>query len=138
MKLNPKLPYFVENKIEATKDTPYMLWEEGDEEKLQTLIRETASNNEDRDFLLKKLEEKEHLLTKSPYAFVIRLIKRLKYRKKDVGRKKVRETFIQLFPKFDEFYIVADLEEFISDYHISLRGIEESSNRLFDEGEQDS
>ena len=33
MKLNPKLTYFVENKIGESKDTPYVLWEEGDDEK---------------------------------------------------------------------------------------------------------
>ena len=59
MKPNPKLLYFVENKICNTKDTPYILLEEGDKEKIQTLIKETASNKSDRDNFLGRLEEDE-------------------------------------------------------------------------------
>ena len=52
MKPNPKLNYFIENKIEEDKDNPYILWEEGDIEKLQTLIEENASNKNDRELSL--------------------------------------------------------------------------------------
>ena len=69
MKLNPKLTYFVENKIGESKDTPYVLWEEGDDEKLHTLINKFFSNKEDRDFRLEKLEGKNHHHSKSPFYF---------------------------------------------------------------------
>ena len=52
MKLNPKLTYFVENNIGGSKDTPYVLWEEGDDEKLMNMLSSlnkssTCSTNND-------------------------------------------------------------------------------------------
>ena len=58
MKPNPKLNYFVENKICNTKDTPYILLEEGDKEKVQTLIKKTTTNKADRDRFLERIDER--------------------------------------------------------------------------------
>ena len=131
MKVNPKFHYFVENKIEESEDTPYILWEEGDEEKLKTLIRENASNNEDREFLLKKLEEKGHLYINSPLDYVIRVVDRLHYRKKRRGGEKLCNMRDQLFPNFyPELWKVSQLGRYVYDYHNSLRHIKETLEEL--------
>ena len=113
MKLNPKLTYFVENNIGGSKDTPYVLWEEGDDEKLQTLIEKFVLNEEERDFRIKRLEENHHL-SQPPFYYFLNLISRLNYRKKDAGRKKVKDAIMQLFPNFDELHKGFDLGIYVS------------------------
>ena len=127
MKPNPKLLYFVENKICNTKDTPYILLEEGDKEKVQTLIKETASNKTDRDNFLGRLEEDELIYGYAiyPFRFLKELVESLNYGKRRNGRIKVWELQMQLFPNWEELQKVHWLEKSVDDYHNSLENIEE-------------
>ena len=132
MKPNPKLLYFVENKICNTKDTPYILLEEGDKEKIQTLIKETASNKSDRDNFLGRLEEDELIYGFAifPFRFLKQIIQNLNYGKRRSGRTKVWELQMQLFPNYEELQKVHWLEKSVSDYHDSLESIEEGLKEL--------
>ena len=123
MKPNPKLHYFIENKINETKDNPYILLEEGDIEKLQTLIEETASNKNDREYLQERLE-RPHVPNTCPVDTLLDLIGDLSYRKRDKWRKKVYETEMRLFPNSDELRKVYGLALSIRKYHASLREID--------------
>ena len=124
MKLNPKLHYFIENKIEEDKDNPYILWEEGDIEKLQTLIKENASNKNDREYLLERLE-RPHVPNTCPVDTLLDLIGDLSHRKRhNSGKKKVYETEMRLFPNSDELRKVYGLALSIRKYHASLREID--------------
>ena len=123
MKPTPKLHYFIENKIEEDKDNPYILWEEGDIEKLQTLIKENASNKNDREYLLERLE-RPHVPNTCPVDTLLDLIGDLSYRKRDKWRKKVYETEMRLFPNSDELRKVYKLAKCIRSYHVSLREID--------------
>ena len=130
MKLNPKLHYFIENKINKTKNTPYILLEEGDKEKIQTLIKETASNKEYRDYLLESIEEKNNHFYLFPFEFLDQTVDNLNYQKKRIGREKVRKLKYQLFPNFDELHKVYWLGRYVDDYHNSLENIEEELKEL--------
>ena len=132
MKPNPKLLYFVENKICNTKDTPYILLEEGDKEKVQTLIKETASNKSDRVNFLGRLEEDELIYGFAifPFRFLKELIQSLNYGKRRNGRTKVWELQMQLFPNWDELTKVHYLGKYVEDYHDSLESIEEELKEL--------
>ena len=132
MKPNPKLLYFVENKICNTKDTPYILLEEGDKEKVQTLIKETASNKSDRDNFLGRLEEDELIYGFAifPFRFLKQIIQNLNYGKRRNGRTKVWELQMQLFPNYEELQKVHWLEKSVSDYHDILESIEEGLKEL--------
>ena len=130
MKPNPKLNYFVENKICNTKDTPYILLEEGDIEKIQRLIKETASNKENRDMFLERIEERDPVLTYLPFKFVYDLVNSLIYGRRETGRHKVWELLNQLFPNWEELEIVNGLGGNIRDYNNALECIEETLKEL--------
>ena len=128
MKPNPKLHYFIENKINETKDNPYILLEEGDKEKVQSLIKENASNKEVRDRCLKRLEETR--FNERPFISLYNIVRGLKYRKKDNGRKKVYETLMQLFPNWDELQRVDDMKHDVFCYHSNVRRLKEDLKEL--------
>ena len=128
MKPNPKLHYFIENKINETKDNPYILLEDGDKEKVQSLIKENASNKEVRDRCLKRLEETR--FNESPFTVLYNIVQGLKYRKKDNGRKKVNETVMQLFPNWDELQRVSDMRHHVFNYHSNVRRLKEDLKEL--------
>ena len=130
MKPNPKLSYFLENKICNTKDTPYILLEEGDKEKVQTLIKKTASNKADRDRFLERIDEKVFGFNIYPFYFVEKLINSLIYGKRDTGRQKVWELQNQLFPNWYELQTVHCLEKYVDTYHNSLGKIEDGLKTL--------
>ena len=130
MKPNPKLNYFVENKICNTKDTPYILLEEGDKEKVQTLIKKTASNKADRDRFLERIDEKVYGFNQYPFYFLEQLINSLIYGKRETGRHKVWKLKYQLFHNFDELHKVHQLQKYVDDYHNSLENIEEELKEL--------
>ena len=130
MKLNPKLNYFVENKIRNTNDNPYLLWEEGDKEKVQTLIKKTASNKADRDRFLERIDEKVYGFNQYPFYFLEQLTHSLIYGKRETGRHKVWKLKYQLFPNFDELQKVHQLQKYVDDYHNSLENIEEELKEL--------
>ena len=130
MKPNPKLNYFVENKICNTKDTPYILLEEGDKEKVQTLIKKTASNKADRDRFLERIDERVFGFKIYPFYFVEKLINSLTYGKRDTGRHKVWELQNQLFPNWYELQTVHCLEKYVDAYHNSLANIEDELKTL--------
>ena len=128
MKPNPKLHYFIENKINETKDNPYILLEEGDKEKVQTLIKENASNKEVGEKYLKWLEETR--FNERPFTALYNIVQGLKYRKKDNGRKKVNETLMELFPNWDELQRVSDMRYHVVHYHESLIRLKEDLKKL--------
>ena len=128
MKPNPKLHYFIENKINETKDNPYILLEEGDKEKVQTLIKENASNKEVGEKYLKWLEETR--FNERPFTALYNIVQGLKYRKKDNGRKKVNETVMQLFPNWDELQRVSDMRHHVFNYHSNVRRLKEDLKEL--------
>ena len=130
MKPNPKLNYFVENKICNKKDTPYILLEEGDKEKVQKLIKKTASNKADRDRFLERIDKGVFGFNIYPFYFLEQLTHSLIYKKKDTGRYKVWKLKSQLFPNFDELEKVHQLQKYVDDYHNSLWKIEEGLKEL--------
>ena len=130
MKPNPKLHHFIENKIGNTKDTPYILLEKGDTDKIQTLIKETASNKENRDMFLQRIEERDPVLTYLPYKFVDELVNSLIYGRRETGRHKVWKLLNQLFPNWEELHIVHGLGGNIRDYNNALECIEEGLKDL--------
>jgi hypothetical protein len=130
MKPNPKLNYFVENKICNTKDTPYILLEEGDKEKVQTLIKKTASNKADRDRLLERIDKEFYGFNQYPFYFLEQLIHSLIYGKRETGRHKVWKLQYQLFPNWNELQIVHSLQKYVDAYHNSLEDIEEGLKEL--------
>ena len=134
MKVNPKLHYFVENKIEDTEDTPYILWEEADKEKVQTLIRENASNNQNRDFLINWLEDNR--LYESHFGFVRRVYSNLAYRKKSSGMKKLFNSWEQLFPNNGELWKVYDLAKLVRKYNSALAHIDAGLEELTESSKQ--
>ena len=129
MKPNPKLNYFIENKIEEDKDNPYILWEEGDIEKLQTLIEETAQNKNVKEYLLERLE-RPHVPNTCPVDTLLDTIGELSHKRRDSGRKKIYETEMRLFPNSDELRAVYKVAKSIRSYNVSLRHIDWALDEL--------
>ena len=104
MKLNPKLDYFIANKIENNNENRYILFEKTDYENLKQLISLCASSKKQEKDLLKKYTNDywNEELHESPFNVLRQVVFSLEYRRREKGRIEIEKIRNKLFPNYEE------------------------------------
>ena len=133
MKLNPKLEYFIENKIEDNRDNRYILFEETDTENIRNLIYSIIKDKEIADELF---ETRTHqwegkIMRGVPFKVLEDVTKSLVYRKRSTGYKKVMIARDKYFPNYKKLAIANRTGELIKEFHSIQNAIDLNLNKLF-------
>ena len=103
MKLNPKLDYFITNKIENSKENRYILFEEADLQNLKKLIFLSVSKKRAEEILKQYTNDYwTGLLHSVPFKVINDVVYALEYRKKEEAKDKIYDTRNKLFPKWEK------------------------------------
>ena len=103
MKLNPKLDYFITNKIEDSKENRYILFEEADLQNLKKLIFLSVSKKRAEEILKQYTNDYwTGLLHSVPFKVINDVVYALEYRKKEEAKDKIYDTRNKLFPNWEK------------------------------------
>ena len=106
MKLNPKLDYFIANKIKDSKESRYILFEETDLQNLKKLIILCASKKRAEEILKQYTNDYwTGLLHAVPFKVINDVVYDLEYRKRGDARDKIFDTRNKLFPNWEKLRI---------------------------------
>ena len=134
MKLNPKLYYFIENRIEDTNENRYILFEESDIKNLKNLIKECCYDKQ----LIRELNESitqfdKKLVRAKPYQILKEIIESLQYKKRVRGREIIMSARSKYFPNWNELDIAEKTSKAISKFHYLQNSINVFQDKLFEE-----
>ena len=105
MKLNPKLDYFIQNKIESSAENRHILFEDSDLINVEKLILETATSDQLKEYCLDSAKENcngTYMIHFLPFRVIYRILDDLLLHKKEKGRTKIMKTLYKYFPNWDQ------------------------------------
>ena len=105
MKLNPKLDYFIQNKITSSAENRHILFEDSDLINVEKLILETATSDEIKENCLGSAKENcngTYMIHCLPFWVIYRILDDLLLHKKEKGRTKIMKTLYKYFPNWDQ------------------------------------
>ena len=118
MKLNPKLDYFIQNKIESSAENRHILFEDSDLINLEKLILETATSDQIKEDCLYSANvnyDGRFLIHALPFKVIDEVVDSLLRNKKEKGRNKVRTTLYKYFPNWDQVVLANRTSELIAE-----------------------
>ena len=136
MKLNPKLSYFIENKLENNGENRYILFEETDLENAKHLILETATNEELKNDCMLSVNYEingTYLIHALPYKVISEVIDYLTYKKRRTGTQKVLKARDKYFPNWNELRIANRTARLVEKFNATKEDLEEYHQELFGE-----
>ena len=135
MKLNPKLAYFIENKIEDNRDNRYILFEETDTGNIGNLIYSIIEDKEiAADLFERETQQWEGKIMRGvPFKVLEDVTQSLIFRKRSTGHKKVMKARDKYFPNYKKLAIAYRTGKLIKEFHSIQNAIDFNLNKLFGE-----
>ena len=136
MKLNPKLSYFIENKLENNAENRYILFEETDLENAKHLILETATNEELKNDCMRTVNceiNGTYFIHVLPYKVISDVIDYLTYKKRNKGYQKIMKARDKYFPNWNELRIANRTARLVEKFNATKEDLEEYHQELFGE-----
>ena len=134
MKLNPKLSYFIENKLENNAENRYILFEETDLENAKHLILETATSEELKNDCMLSANQKygdKYLIHALPYKVISDVIDYLTYKKRNKGYQKIMKARDKYFPNWNELRIANRTARLVEKFNATKEDLEQYHQELF-------
>ena len=134
MKLNPKLDYFIQNKITSSAENRHILFEDSDLINVEKLILETATNDSIKENCLDSANQNYNgnfLIHCLPFYVIDGILDSLLSNKKQKGRTKIMQTLYKYFPNWEQIKLANESNELIDQINGKEEYLQSNYKELF-------